>query len=297
MGIIPWSVVLLLGTTVALVAGFKNTQIYNRTVEAQQIWSAISTSSRLWGALCCDLRLPADRGGKAFIYRHIAWLTALRFALRSPRAWETAGKKANVEFGRRYRVLEQETSLASRARQVCLAEEMDTILKASNPAARTPDLQSSGAEIAVRCGDAVHPGLCRDAEGRSRPARPAGALRAHQELLPIPGNTPSSVRSSSASSASCYHSDLSARSRSWSREFDGFLKGHMVWLVVPFSVVIGWMYTRSTRSARAPRIPSRAEPMMCRFRRSAAAIEVELRELLGESDLPPLLEPVNGIAT
>src|SRR6201999_3645630 len=104
LSIIPWSVTLLLGTTVALVAGFKNTQIYGRSNEAQQIWAAISTSSRMWGALCCDLATSSE--AKGLIYRHIAWLTALRFAMRSPRVWETSGQKANAEYMRRYRVLE-----------------------------------------------------------------------------------------------------------------------------------------------------------------------------------------------
>src|SRR5262245_31122618 len=106
---LPWSVVVLLGTTVALVAGFKNTQTYGRSVDAQQAWSSISASSRVWGVLCHDF-LNTDLA-RRLIYRHIAWLTALRFALRSPRPWETIDQKANAEFKRRYRVLEQETSL------------------------------------------------------------------------------------------------------------------------------------------------------------------------------------------
>src|SRR5262245_3853065 len=68
---LPWSVVLLLGTTVALIAGFKSTQTYNGSVDAQQTWSAISASSRLWGVLCCNF-LTTDAARK-LIYRHIAW--------------------------------------------------------------------------------------------------------------------------------------------------------------------------------------------------------------------------------
>ena len=47
---LPWSVILLLGTTVALVAGFKNTQTYSRSVAAQEAWSAISQRFRRSGS-------------------------------------------------------------------------------------------------------------------------------------------------------------------------------------------------------------------------------------------------------
>lgn len=67
---VPWGVVFMLGTTVALSAGFRTLQTYNRLQEAQQAWSSIVSSSRVWGGLCRDLvddpvraraRLPAFR--------------------------------------------------------------------------------------------------------------------------------------------------------------------------------------------------------------------------------------------
>src|SRR5262245_15009733 len=138
---LPWSVVVLLGTTVALVAGFKNLQTYNRSVDAQQAWSAISASSRVWGVLCRDF-LNTDSARK-LIYRHIAWLTALRFALRSPRPWETVDQKANAGFRKLYRVLEQETLLPDQLATYVSGEDAGAILQASNPAARILQLQSA----------------------------------------------------------------------------------------------------------------------------------------------------------
>jgi len=51
---IPWTVVALLGTATAFIVGFKNTQTYNRTWEARQIWGAILNSSRAWGSMSRD---------------------------------------------------------------------------------------------------------------------------------------------------------------------------------------------------------------------------------------------------
>ncbi len=43
---LPWTVVAMLGTAAAFLVGFKNTQTYNRTWEARQIWGAILNLSR-----------------------------------------------------------------------------------------------------------------------------------------------------------------------------------------------------------------------------------------------------------
>ena len=51
---VPWSVVLVLGTTVSLVAGFKNSQVFTRSGEALQAFAQITASSRMWSNFCRD---------------------------------------------------------------------------------------------------------------------------------------------------------------------------------------------------------------------------------------------------
>jgi ion channel-forming bestrophin family protein len=80
---IPWTVVALLGTATAFIVGFKNTQTYNRTWEARQIWGAILNSSRAWGTMSRDFLSNSEKS-KELIYRHFAWLTALRYQMRDP---------------------------------------------------------------------------------------------------------------------------------------------------------------------------------------------------------------------
>jgi putative membrane protein len=88
---IPWTVVALLGTATAFIVGFKNTQTYNRTWEARQIWGAILNSSRAFGIMSRDF-IDNSEKTKELVYRHFAWLTALRYAMRDSRAWETTSK-------------------------------------------------------------------------------------------------------------------------------------------------------------------------------------------------------------
>jgi ion channel-forming bestrophin family protein len=294
VGIIPWSVILLLGTTVALVAGFKNTSIYNRSVEAQQIWSAISTSSRLWGGLSCELASPCNP--KGLIYRHLAWLTALRFALRSPRPWETAGQKANAEYRKRYRVLEQETTLSAELAKYLPAEKVDAVLKAANPAARLLYLQSEALKALLDAGT-----LSGQSYGELlRTVRDLHDQQARCERIknnPYPRQY--AVVSALFVSIFCIllPFGLIGPFEELGAQRDSLLKGYTVWLVVPVSVLIGWMYTALDQVGEATANPFEGNANDVPISQISRSIEIELRELLGESGLPPALEPVNGIAT
>lgn len=97
---VPWPVLALLGTAASFIVGFKNSQSYGRTVEAQQIWSSITAASRYWGLLCRDF--PTDEHAvRDLVARHLAWLTAVRYQLRAPRVWEAAAFAQNAEYQER----------------------------------------------------------------------------------------------------------------------------------------------------------------------------------------------------
>jgi putative membrane protein len=90
---IPWLPVALIGTALAFVIGFKNNASYDRLWEARKIWGAIVNSSRTWGIMVRDFisktseintinEAELSNIHKRLIYRHLAWLTALRDAGR-----------------------------------------------------------------------------------------------------------------------------------------------------------------------------------------------------------------------
>jgi putative membrane protein len=110
---LPWPVLALLGTAASFIVGFKNAQSLNRTVEAQQIWSSITASSRYWGLISRDF--PADQEAvHALVARHLAWLTAVRYQLRAPRVWEAAAAAPNAEYRERsFEVAERRVPLAA----------------------------------------------------------------------------------------------------------------------------------------------------------------------------------------
>jgi len=98
---LPWALAVLLGTATSFIVGFKNAQTYNRTVEAQQVWTSIASVSRYWGTISRDF--PTNpRSTKALIHRHLAWLSVLRYELRGRRVWESVTSGSNAEYRDRY---------------------------------------------------------------------------------------------------------------------------------------------------------------------------------------------------
>ncbi len=107
---IPWTPVALIGTAVAFIVGFQNNAAYGRIWEARKIWGAIVNTSRTWG-MHIDSFVSNEHASKklsdadlkqhkkTLIYRHIAWLTALRYAMRVQKPWEMFSKiKTNIEW-------------------------------------------------------------------------------------------------------------------------------------------------------------------------------------------------------
>lgn len=152
---IPWVPVALIGTAAAFIAGFKNTQTYNRLWEARMIWGAIVNDSRTWGIMARDF---VDNGfAKAetaksqdikeihqrLIYRHIAWLTALRFQLRQPKPWENLTKSYAKEYRKYYSVPEWENELEDEMKPFLSQADFDYVLKKKNRATQLLSLQSA----------------------------------------------------------------------------------------------------------------------------------------------------------
>ncbi|RYD86262.1 MAG: multidrug transporter, partial [Sphingobacteriales bacterium] len=145
---IPWVPVTLIGTAAAFITGFKNTQTYSRSWEARQIWGGIVNTSRAFGVAVKNMVRGQDEAGvsamqQQLIYRHIGWLTALRFQLRESRVWENIKSKSyNTEYKSHYKVDEWDNELATELTPYLTADEKDYILSKKNRATQIISLQS-----------------------------------------------------------------------------------------------------------------------------------------------------------
>lgn len=110
---IPWLPVSLIGTAVSFYIGFKNSQSYDRLWEARKVWGGITNTSRAFAtavrAYVTDAFGPESVSSaqimieqKILIYRHIAWLYALKHLMAQRTTWEHKRKINN-----RYRKLFQ----------------------------------------------------------------------------------------------------------------------------------------------------------------------------------------------
>ena len=156
---LPWGPVAILGTAVAFVISFQNNAAYERTWEARKIWGGIVNTSRTWGMMVWDmvddqdnesqpnpqsLTNEIDEHKKTLVYRQIAWLTALRFAMRQPRPWETiSDRKSNREWLESLHIPELETSLHDELKPLLSASELERVLQKTNTAAAILSLQSN----------------------------------------------------------------------------------------------------------------------------------------------------------
>lgn len=290
---IPWTVVALLGTANAFLVGFKNTQTYNRTWEARQIWGSILNTSRSWGVSCRDF-INDSQKTKELIYRHFAWLTAMRYAMRDPRAWETITHAHNLEFQAYYDIPERQSSLETELTKYINEQELNYILSTKNKAAQILSMQSKTIKLLFETGkiDAIRfvelEKLIRDLydhQGRS------------ERIKNFPYPRQFATINNLFIKLFCLMLPFGML-----REFDklnesvsGIMAGNMVWLVVPFSVLISWVYTSLEKVGESTENPFEGSANDVPISQMSRTIEIDMREMLGETELPPALQPRNNI--
>lgn len=101
---IPFLPLSTIGIAVAFYIGFKNNSSYDRFWEARKIWGGIVNYSRTWGNHVSSFLSDHYTEGehpeeiaslkKELIYRHIAWINALRLQLRRPSSFSIKLKKS-----------------------------------------------------------------------------------------------------------------------------------------------------------------------------------------------------------
>jgi putative membrane protein len=112
---IPAPILTIVGSALAIILAFKNQQCYARFNEALSIsGQLISNSYVLANRLTSTVGDPAAPSGaplKDIFYRHFAWLTALRFFLRDRKPWENTFEPGNARYLAKLPTPESQSSL------------------------------------------------------------------------------------------------------------------------------------------------------------------------------------------
>lgn len=294
---IPWLPIALVGTAVAFLVGFKNNATYDRLWEGRQIWGAIVNTSRTWGIMAKDYvsnshnpdPVPEEelqKIRKRLVYRHIAWLTALRFQLRQTRIWESIHKSHNKEYRNMYPVQEQDEDIQPIISKFLEPDEKERILNTKNPAAQLLATQSADLrelmdrkliddfrhmEMENILKDLyTHQGKCERLKNFPYP-RQFATINLYFVwifILLVPfGMIP---------------------------EFEK-LGEHFVWLAVPFSALVSWIFHTMEKIGEATENPFMGGANDVPMTSLARTIEIDLREMLGETELPDPVKPTKNI--
>lgn len=298
---VPWVPIAMLGTASAFTVGFRNNATYARTWEARQIWGSIVNASRAWGIMARDLietdvQTSADPQtaleapsvlARLLVHRHIAWLTALRYQLRQPRGWENMDRADNLAFRSRYFVVaEADGALPALLRELLGTDEATKVLANANAATSIIALQSDTLRTLARRGvlDSV---------------RHAALVRQLADLFEHQGRC-ERIKSFPYPRQFATLNYWFIRLFVWLVPF-GMLQEfqrvdhRLVWLSIPFSVVVTWIFLALEKVGESTENPFEGNANDVPITALARTIEIDLRQMIGEVDVPAPLTPVNNI--
>jgi putative membrane protein len=300
---IPWLPVSIIGTAVAFYVGFKNSQSYDRLWEARKIWGGIVNDSRCWGMMVDGFITnqftetevnPSElqKIKKKLIYRHLAWIYAHRSQLLIPTTWEHISQggvmaKTAKRYQRRFGVglVDDEVTQVELSRFLPKGE-YDELINRTNTATQIINAQSKELKELRRLD------LIDDFR--------------HMEMAMLLKNFYTHQGKNERIKKFPFPRQYANMSRYFIGIFLLLVPFSMIpelmkigdwgfWLSIPITALIGWVYvmmevvgdySENPFSGMANDIPMLS---LCR------TIEIDLREMLDETDLPKPIEAKNDI--
>lgn len=308
---LPWTPIALIGTAVAFLIGFQSNAAYGRAWEARKIWGGIVNESRTWAMMIKDMvtnlhsaePLPEDELAQhrtTLIHRHLAWITALRHAMREPRPWETfASYRTNKEWHDKIHIPERDQTLEDDLRPLLTDHEFERVLQATNKSAAILALQSGHVQKLTEQGIVWEfsfielEGLLRrmfELQGKSERIKNFPYPRQYASLgydfvmifvllLPL-GIIP----------------EFAKMGKVIAESFP-LIGAYFVWVAIPFSVIISWVFHTMHRIGVVGENPFEGTANDVPISTIARGIEIDLRELNGEphDQIPEPLPTVHGV--
>ncbi len=281
-----WQPISVLGIAVAFYLGFKNNASYDRTWEARKIWGGIVNNSRTFGAAVLSFIKgnENEKVKKELIYRHLAWLTALRYQLRLEREWEhtefrVKGKYVPVVCEEFYDNLENEL------KELISHEEYDVYNDKSNIATQILLKQSKRLQE-LRDQDYFED--FRHMEFHKLIAEFYADQGRNERIknFPFPRQY--------ASAAFWITIIFSILTPFGMLNIFHHLESHTVWLTVPFSALIIWVFFLMEMIGDFSENPFEGTYNDIPITSICRTIEIDLKEMLNEENIPKPFASENG---
>jgi putative membrane protein len=289
---IPWAPLTLIGTAVAFYLGFKNNSAYDRTWEARKIWGGIVNSSRSWGAMVngfvtndfAEIKVSNDdllNARRRLIYRHIAWTYRLKRQLRVLKSWEH-DKKLNSKYRKYIEELFPNQDPETELKNFLDDKEVQFILNSKNACTQLIHKQTEDLR------NLKEQGLIDD----FRHMELQGLLT---EFYSLQGkcerikNFPLPRQYASISIYFVYIFIFIMPLGFLSAFSEDGMPSYMIWGAIPFTTLIGWIFWSMELVGDYAENPFENLAFDTPMTSLTRTIEIDLREMLGETDLPPAI--------
>ena len=296
---LPWLPISLIGIAVAFFLGFKTNSSYDRQWEARKIYGAIVNSSRSWGMMCIGfvsnffVENPTERTEvqtihKELILRHVAWLTALRYQLRTPRSWEH--HDAGAEASRQWLGTAELTIPIEEALQPYLEkDELNYILSKKNRATQILNRQS------IRLRELRERGLIEDFRHMELENMLVDFFTQQGKCERIK-NYPFPRQYATVNHFYIWvfifliPFGLVGAFADFAKEYGPAL----IWLTVPFTVLIAWIFHTMERIGDFSENPFEGLHNDIPITSLSRTIEIDLMDMLDEAELPEKMAAIHG---
>jgi putative membrane protein len=284
---LPWNPIGIIGIAVAFYLGFKNNASYDRVWEARKIWGGIVNNSRTFG-VAVNSFVDGDNAEivkKRLIYRHIAWLTALRFQLRLSREWEHVSERFPSVYPASISD-EYYNSLSSALAPYLSEDELKHCLKKTNATTQILSIQSTEIQQLKNKGyfdDFRHMELHKlialfyDDQGRSERIK----------NFPFPRQYASVALWLTVIFAVLIPFGL--------LDILGALPISKQWILIPLTALIIWIFFLMEKIGDYSENPFENSYNDIPITSLSRSIEIDLRELINDTDIPPAIKSDNGI--
>ena len=296
---IPWTAEALIGTAVAFMIGFQNNAAYGRIWEARKIWGGIVNTTRTWANFTWNLIDHQDQEAyKQLLYRHISWLTSLRYEMRKRKPWETFQiQRVNNKWNKLMFVPEKKSAQDEQLKTLLSNEEYSFIDKKQNRPSMILYKQSSHLKKLKEAGQIDSYSFVKlqslieeflTLQGKSeriknfpypRQYATIGYLLTWIFILLLPyALLPKFIEMSQKLDA--IHA-VGAK--------------HLVWTTIPFVMLVSWTFHTMEKIGRAGENPFEGTANDIPISSIARTLEIEMRQILNEENIPDPFPSSNNV--
>ncbi len=290
---IPFVPISIVGIAVSFYLSFKNNSSYERLWEARRVWGGITNFSRTFAVFVLDYVQPNENLNqdelhkikRQIILRHIAYLNALRIQLRRRSVWENDDRTA-------IDVVQNLTTF----RQCGLTEELQYYLGDDQEAKFFSEKFNPATHI-----------LRRQSEELEK-LHQRGALSDYKqvEINRLIGEFYNSQGACERIKSFPFPRQYAYFSKVFAWIFILLLPlglvnqfhelgANLVWLAVPFSILISWIFNTMEVTGDTSENPFENAINDVPMTAICRNIEIDLRQLLGENDELKPIQPENNI--